>query len=134
MPFDRTRRTKDPLQAAEAAFKAATTKPLESTPKSPSLPQCQRACFFAHRSGTFLNISKRGGRSGKTGLMRSECRNKHPSGSHSGRMTLFPSYPSRAVQGRGAAQPDQTRRSRKVRGAHRPTCKVPFPRDAYKCA
>jgi uncharacterized protein (DUF4415 family) len=37
MPFDRTRRTRDPLQAAEAAFKAATTRPPEASPKSPSL-------------------------------------------------------------------------------------------------
>ena len=42
MPFDRTRQTRDPLQAAEAAFKAATTKPLEViVPKSPSLPNAK---------------------------------------------------------------------------------------------
>ena len=33
-----TRRTTDSRQAAEMAFKAATTKPPESMPKSPSLP------------------------------------------------------------------------------------------------
>jgi len=33
-----TRRTTDSRQAAEMAFKAATTKPAESAPKSPSLP------------------------------------------------------------------------------------------------
>ncbi|MGH6728398.1 MAG: BrnA antitoxin family protein [Pseudolabrys sp.] len=33
-----TRRTTDSRQAAEQAFKAATTKPPESLPKSPSLP------------------------------------------------------------------------------------------------
>jgi len=33
-----TRRTSDSRQAAEMAFKAATTKPAESLPKSPSLP------------------------------------------------------------------------------------------------
>lgn len=33
-----TRRTTDSRQAAEMAFKAATTKPAESLPKSPSLP------------------------------------------------------------------------------------------------
>jgi uncharacterized protein (DUF4415 family) len=38
---DRTRRSRDPLQAAEAAFKAATTKPLEVAPKSPSLPNAK---------------------------------------------------------------------------------------------
>ena len=41
MPVDRTRRTRDPLQAAEAAFKAATTKPPEPAPKSPSLPNAK---------------------------------------------------------------------------------------------
>ena len=36
---DRTRRTYDPRQAAEAAFKAATTKPPEPIPANkPSLP------------------------------------------------------------------------------------------------
>jgi uncharacterized protein (DUF4415 family) len=33
-----TRRTTDSRQEAEMAFKAATTKPPESMPKSPSLP------------------------------------------------------------------------------------------------
>jgi uncharacterized protein (DUF4415 family) len=33
-----TRRTTDSRQAAEMAFKAATTKPAESAPKTPSLP------------------------------------------------------------------------------------------------
>jgi uncharacterized protein (DUF4415 family) len=32
------RRTTDSRQAAEMAFKAATTKPAESAPKAPSLP------------------------------------------------------------------------------------------------
>ncbi len=32
------RRSSDPRDAAEAAFKAATTKPRESEPKAPSLP------------------------------------------------------------------------------------------------
>ena len=45
MAIDRTRRTSDPRQAAEAAFKAATTKPLEplptAVPKSPSLPNAK---------------------------------------------------------------------------------------------
>jgi len=36
-----TRRTSDPRQAAEAAFKAATTKPPEPAPKSPSLPNAK---------------------------------------------------------------------------------------------
>jgi uncharacterized protein (DUF4415 family) len=38
MPVDRTRRPTDPRQRAEAAFKAATTKPVEPVPKKPSLP------------------------------------------------------------------------------------------------
>jgi uncharacterized protein (DUF4415 family) len=33
-----TRRITDPRQAAEAAFKSATTKPPEPMPKAPSLP------------------------------------------------------------------------------------------------
>lgn len=41
MAFDRTRRSRDPLQAAEAAFKAATTKPLEVAPKRPSIPNAK---------------------------------------------------------------------------------------------
>jgi uncharacterized protein (DUF4415 family) len=38
MAGDRRHRTSDPRQAAEAAFKAATTKPPEPLPKQPSLP------------------------------------------------------------------------------------------------
>jgi uncharacterized protein (DUF4415 family) len=42
MPFDKSRRIKDPLQAAEAAFKAATTKPLEEpAAKRPSIPNAK---------------------------------------------------------------------------------------------
>lgn len=35
---DRTRGRKDSWQSAEAAFKAATTKPVEAAPKPPSIP------------------------------------------------------------------------------------------------
>lgn len=35
MAFDRTRRPSDPRQAAEAAFKAATTKPVETATAAP---------------------------------------------------------------------------------------------------
>jgi uncharacterized protein (DUF4415 family) len=35
---DRTRRTGDPRQSAEAAFKTATTKPIEGPAKAPALP------------------------------------------------------------------------------------------------
>ena len=40
MAFDRTRRGNDPRQAAEAAFKAATTKPVapDPLPKRTALP------------------------------------------------------------------------------------------------
>jgi uncharacterized protein (DUF4415 family) len=41
MAFDRPRRGSDPRQTAEAAFKAATTKPIpapDPLPKAPSLP------------------------------------------------------------------------------------------------
>jgi uncharacterized protein (DUF4415 family) len=42
MAIDRSRRIKDPLQAAEAAFKAATTKPLEEpSPKRPAIPNAK---------------------------------------------------------------------------------------------
>ena len=39
---NRTRRPNDPRQAAEAAFKAATTKPpAEPAPKKPSIPNAK---------------------------------------------------------------------------------------------
>jgi uncharacterized protein (DUF4415 family) len=38
MSADRPRRMHDPRQAAEAAFKVATAKPVELPPKKPSLP------------------------------------------------------------------------------------------------
>ena len=41
MPGDRTRRPIDSRQVAEAAFKAATTKPLEPVPKRSSLPNAR---------------------------------------------------------------------------------------------
>jgi uncharacterized protein (DUF4415 family) len=42
MAFDKSRRTRDPLQTAEAAFKAATTKPPEEpAPKRPSIPNAK---------------------------------------------------------------------------------------------
>jgi uncharacterized protein (DUF4415 family) len=42
MPSDKiTRRGGDPRQTAEAAFKAATTKPPEPAPKAPSLPNAK---------------------------------------------------------------------------------------------
>ncbi len=41
MSADRPRRPGDPRQAAEAAFKAATTKPPELPPKPQSLPNAR---------------------------------------------------------------------------------------------
>ncbi len=46
MAYDRTRRGSDPRERAEAAFKAATTKPPEPAlkspaPKAPSLPNAK---------------------------------------------------------------------------------------------
>ena len=41
MAGDRKHRSSDPRQAAEAAFKAATTKPPEPLPKPPSLPNAK---------------------------------------------------------------------------------------------
>jgi uncharacterized protein (DUF4415 family) len=41
MAVDRTRRRSDPRDAAEAAFKVATTKPAEPLPKAPSLPNAK---------------------------------------------------------------------------------------------
>ena len=38
---NRPRRPSDPRQAAEAAFKTATTKPLEAPPKAPSVPNAK---------------------------------------------------------------------------------------------
>src|SRR6516164_2600679 len=38
MPADRTRRATTSREAAEAAFKAATTKPAELPPKRPTIP------------------------------------------------------------------------------------------------
>jgi uncharacterized protein (DUF4415 family) len=43
MAGDRRHRTSDPRQAAEAAFKAATTKPVAPLPKPPSLPSLPNA-------------------------------------------------------------------------------------------
>ncbi|GJD97161.1 BrnA antitoxin family protein [Methylobacterium iners] len=43
MAFDRTRRTSDPRQAAEAAFKAATTKPVEAQPAPVAAPAAPAA-------------------------------------------------------------------------------------------
>ena len=41
MPPDRTRRASSSRDAAEAAFKAATTKPAELAPKRPTIPNAK---------------------------------------------------------------------------------------------
>jgi uncharacterized protein (DUF4415 family) len=41
MSFDRTRRPADPRQKAEAAFKAATTKPVEMPATRPVIPNAK---------------------------------------------------------------------------------------------
>jgi uncharacterized protein (DUF4415 family) len=41
MPDDRRRRPLDSRQAAEAAFKSATTKPAELPPKKPAVPNAK---------------------------------------------------------------------------------------------
>jgi uncharacterized protein (DUF4415 family) len=41
MPADRTRRPTTSREAAEAAFKAATTKPAELPPKRPTTPNAK---------------------------------------------------------------------------------------------
>ncbi|MFZ1088938.1 MAG: BrnA antitoxin family protein [Xanthobacteraceae bacterium] len=41
MPADRTRRTTTWMHAAEAAFKAATTKPAELPTKRPTIPNAK---------------------------------------------------------------------------------------------
>ena len=41
MSFDRTRRPTDPRQKAEAAFKAATTKPLDMPAAHPAIPNAK---------------------------------------------------------------------------------------------
>ena len=68
MPTDRPRRTTTSRDAAEAAFKAATTKPAEPDPKRPSLPAPKNKSLCAS-IGMFLITSKRRGRVGKIGSM-----------------------------------------------------------------
>lgn len=40
-PPDRSRRPRDPREAAEAAFRSATTRPPASAPRSPVLPNAK---------------------------------------------------------------------------------------------
>jgi hypothetical protein len=69
MPADRPRRTTTSRDAAEAAFKAATTKPAELPPKGPTIPM-PRSLSLCELTGTFLIIFKKQDQVGKTGLMR----------------------------------------------------------------
>ena len=71
MPFDKSRRIKDPLQAAEAAFKAATTKPLEEpAAKRPSIPKTPKSSSLCASIGMFSSTFKTAARAGKTGSMK----------------------------------------------------------------
>ena len=69
MPAVRTRRTTTSREAAEAAFKAATTKPAELPPKRPTIPNA-RCLSLCELTGTFLITFKTPGRAGKTGLIK----------------------------------------------------------------
>ncbi len=69
MPADRTRRTTTSRDAAEAAFKAATTKPAEPGPKRPSVRGSKEQVSCASIV-IFLITSKRRGPVGKIGSIR----------------------------------------------------------------
>jgi hypothetical protein len=69
MPADKTRRTTTSRDAAEAAFKAATTKPAE-LPPSVRLSRMPRSLSLCELTGTFLITFKKPDRAGKIGSMR----------------------------------------------------------------
>ena len=69
MPADRTRRTTTSRDAAEAAFKAATTKTAELPPKRPTIPNAKELVSL-RIDRTFLITFKTPGRVGKTGSMK----------------------------------------------------------------
>lgn len=58
MAFDRTRRPSDPRQAAEAAFKAATTKPVEPAPAPAAAPPSGPAPAPGAREMVTLRIDR----------------------------------------------------------------------------
>ncbi len=61
MAIDRPRRPNDPRQAAEAAFKAATTKPLE-TPvlKKPAIPNAKETVTLRIDRDVLEHFQERG--------------------------------------------------------------------------
>ena len=63
MPADRTRRTTTLRDVAEAAFKAATTKPAELPPKRPTIPNAKEIVSL-RIDGTFSITFKTPGRLG----------------------------------------------------------------------
>jgi uncharacterized protein (DUF4415 family) len=69
MSADRTGRTTTSREVAEAAFKAATTKPAELPPKQPTIPNAKELVSL-RIDGTFLITFKTPGRVGRTGLMK----------------------------------------------------------------
>ncbi|MBX9934344.1 MAG: BrnA antitoxin family protein [Methylobacterium sp.] len=58
MAFDRTRRTSDPRQTAEAAFKAATTKPVEVAAPAAPAPVPAAAAVPAAREMVTLRVER----------------------------------------------------------------------------
>jgi uncharacterized protein (DUF4415 family) len=68
MPADRTRRATTSREAAEAAFKAATTKPAELPPKRPTIPNAKE--LVSLRIDRDMITFKTPGRAGKTGSMK----------------------------------------------------------------
>ncbi|WP_375409896.1 BrnA antitoxin family protein [uncultured Methylobacterium sp.] len=58
MAFDRTRRPSDPRQAAEAAFKAATTKSVEAAPAAVVAPASGPAPAPGAREMVTLRIDR----------------------------------------------------------------------------
>jgi hypothetical protein len=69
MPADRTRRTTTSRDAAEAAFKAATTKPAELPPKPPTIPNAKELVSL-RIDRDVLDHFQEADRAGKTGSMR----------------------------------------------------------------
>jgi len=58
MAFDRSRRPSDPRQAAEAAFKAATTKPVETAKPVASAPAAPASAVPGAREMVSLRIDR----------------------------------------------------------------------------
>jgi hypothetical protein len=61
------RRPNDPLKAASAAFRQATTKPIEGPPKAPSIPGGKETVTLRIDQDV-LEFFQEDGRAGRTGL------------------------------------------------------------------